>query len=218
MQFRYPDLRILLFTKEPVPGQVKTRLQETLGVAGAYDLHCALLRYQVEAFQASRLAPLEVWVSGDIANPELAGLPLQAGLYQQVGSDLGQRMRSAVDAARTRSRAVVLVGTDCPSVDRDYLESALKLLASGKSLVVGPADDGGYVLLGVRESWPALFEEIPWGTDRVLSLTLERAQQLGLDHQLLPGRWDVDRPEDLARLADLDPPLNFEIRTSDRRQ
>jgi len=215
MQFKHPDLRILLFAKEPVYGQVKTRLHGTLGVAGAYDLHCAMLRYQVENFLASSLAPMELWVSGELTNSVLTGLPLRNKLYQQVGSDLGQRMQFAVEAARTRSRAVVLVGTDCPSVDREYLGLALELLCNGKQLVIGPAEDGGYVLLGVSEGWPSLFEGIPWGTDQVLSLTLDRAKQLGLDYELLPSRWDVDRPEDLPRLASLDPPLGFKVGEAD---
>ena len=211
MEFKFPDLRILLFAKEPVYGQVKTRLHGTLGVAKAYALHCALLRYQVDTILASGLAPLELWVSGDLTNPELTSLPVNNSIYQQDGRDLGQRMQSAVVSARSRSQAVVLVGTDCPSVDRDYLEMALHFLSTGKPLVIGPAEDGGYVLLGVRENWPALFEGIPWGTDQVFSLTLERARQLDIDYQLLPNRWDVDRAEDLARLASLDPPLDFDI-------
>jgi len=211
MEFKFPDLRILLFAKEPVHGQVKTRLHGSLGVTKAYELHCAMLRYQVSALLASGLAPVELWVSGDITNPELISLPLQGSIYQQVGSNLGQRMQAAVVSARMRSRAVVLVGTDCPSVDRDYLEMALNFLSAGNQLVIGPAEDGGYVLLGVSESWPTLFEGIPWGTDQVLSMTLERAGQLGLDYQLLASRWDVDRPEDLSRLASLDPPLDFDI-------
>ena len=214
MEFKYPDLRILLFAKEPVYGQVKTRLHDTLGVAKAYDLHCAMLRYQVDSILGSHLAPLELWISGSTDNPVLAALPVDNCTYQQTGSDLGQRMQSAAVAAGSRSRGVVLVGTDCPSVDRDYLDSALAFLSAGKQLVIGPAEDGGYVLLGLSESWPALFEGIPWGTDQVLPLTLERANRLGLNVEVLPSRWDVDRPEDLARLASLQPPLDFDIDNS----
>ena len=211
MEFKYPDLRILLFAREPVCGEVKTRLHDAIGVAKAYDLHCAMLRYQVDNILAANLAPLELWVSGNTENPVLAALPLNDCIYQQVGSDLGERMQFAVVTARSRSRAAVLVGTDCPSVDRDYLEAALECLSSGKQLVIGPAEDGGYVLLGVSENWPLLFEDMPWGTDNVLPLTLERAGGLGLDLELLPSRWDVDRPEDLGRLASLDPPMDFDV-------
>ncbi|MBT8147396.1 MAG: TIGR04282 family arsenosugar biosynthesis glycosyltransferase [Gammaproteobacteria bacterium] len=210
MLFKYPDLRVLLFAKEPVYGQVKTRLHDAIGVKKAYDLHCSMLRYQVNNILDSGLAPMELWVSGNLGNPVLKSLPMDGHVYQQVGRDLGRRMQSAVVAAKSRSDAVVLVGTDCPSVDREYLESALELLSAGRQLVIGPAEDGGYVLLGIRENLPRLFEDIPWGTDKVLPLTLERANQLKLDIELLPSRWDVDRPEDLARLATLNPPLGLD--------
>ena len=78
-------------------------------------------------------------------------------------------------------------------------------------MVVGPAEDGGYVLLGLRRSIKELFVDVPWGTDRVLRLTLERLQGLDLPYTTLPDRWDVDRAEDLSRLALLDPPLDFQL-------
>ena len=209
--FKFPDTRVLLFAREPVYGQVKTRLHASIGRRRAFDLHCAMLRYQVDNIQHSGLAPLELWVDGNPENPEIASLPLQEKARRQQGEDLGQRMRMAVQSARSRAEAVVLVGTDCPSIDRGYLEYALEKLASGKQVVIGPAEDGGYVLLGVRDSWPQLFLDIPWGGDRVMTVSRQRIDQLGLDCEILPERWDVDRPEDLARLASLSPPLNFEF-------
>jgi rSAM/selenodomain-associated transferase 1 len=211
MEFKYPDLRILLFAREPVPGKVKTRLHQAIGMDAAYELHCAMLRYQVNTILTSRLAPMELWVSGNPDNPELNSLGLTDCTFQQSGSDLGQRMQSAVLDARSRARAVLLVGTDCPSVNREYLESALQGLQAGKPLIIGPAEDGGYVLMGIGGNWPALFEGIPWGTDKVLDLTLQRARQLDLQVEQLPGRWDVDRPEDLERLLSLDPPLDIDV-------
>ena len=211
MKYKYPEFRILLFAREPVYGEVKTRLHSAIGEARAYELHCAMLRYQVDKVINSGLAPLELWVSGNPANPVLVDLSLQSPIFRQQGSDLGQRMKAAVVAARSRSDGVILLGTDCPSVDSDYLESALGLLSAGTQLIIGPAEDGGYVLLGVRECWPALFDDIAWGTSQVLSATLQKASRLGLDFKMLPKRWDVDRPEDLRRLATLDPALDFEL-------
>jgi rSAM/selenodomain-associated transferase 1 len=218
MEFKYPDLRILLFAKEPVPGKVKTRLHDAIGVDGAYQLHCAMLRYQVNTVLTSRLAPLELWVSGNPNNPVLISLALQDCTFQQSGDDLGQRMQSAVADAGSRSRGVLLLGTDCPSVNHEYLESALRSLQEGNPLVIGPAEDGGYVLMGIGGNWPALFEDIPWGTDKVLDLTLEQARRLDLAVTLLPRRWDVDRPEDLDRLVRLDPPLDIDVRAFVRKQ
>jgi len=211
MEYRFPDMRILLFAREPVRGRVKTRLHEEIGPDAAYDLYCGMLRYQINTIRSSRLAPLELWVSGNPDNPELTSLGLEDCTFEQSGADLGERMHFAVSAAMERSRAVLLLGVDSPSIDRDYLELALTSLEAGRQVLIGPAEDGGYVLLGLSGVWQELFQHMPWGTDRVYAMTLERTRQLDLDVDLLPERWDVDRPEDLEKLAGLEPPLDINV-------
>jgi hypothetical protein len=161
--------------------------------------------------QDANLAPWEVWVSGDPHNPLLTGMKLPVPLRQQRGHDLGERMWAAAEASLVGSASVLLVGTDCPSVDVDYLREASRLLRAGSQVVIGPAEDGGYVLLGLTRSVRELFVDMPWGTDKVLQLTLERLEGLGLPFSRLPARWDVDRADDLARLAELEPPLDFQL-------
>ena len=123
-------------------------------------------------------------------------------LVEQPAGDLGERMRLIATLGLAESDAVVLIGNDCPALDGAYLQAACAALQE-QSVVIGPAEDGGYVLLGLRNIDVALFNDMPWGTEQVLSMTLQRLQQLDWCPVLLPELWDVDRPEDLSRLAAL---------------
>ena len=87
----------------------------------------------------------------------------------------------------------------------DYLDRALKCLNDGKALVLGPAEDGGYVLIGMNDKYPGIFEDISWGTNSVLQETIAKAEKIGLDYFCLEPLWDVDRPDDLRRLSELEP-------------
>jgi len=117
----------------------------------------------------------------------------------QRGADLGQRMYAALQRALRDAEFALLIGTDCPVMTGDYLDQACRQLQTGKDLVVGPAEDGGYVLIGARHGYSELFESIPWGTAEVLQATRERAQSLGLRYAELAVLWDLDTPADLAR-------------------
>ena len=193
------DARIVLFAREPVAGKVKTRLIPTLGAEGARDLYLQLLRRQIAVLAQEPPCPAELWVEGDPAHPAFAGFP--GALRRQRGADLGERMRRAADDVLARHGAVVIIGSDCPQLDRDYLCAALTALAQGEDAVLGPAHDGGYVLIGLRRRAPAVFAGVEWGSSRVLEQTLARLRGEGLRHRLLDTLADVDRPEDLALLA-----------------
>jgi uncharacterized protein len=197
---RFPDARILVMAKAPVPGQVKTRLISSLGPEGAAALHGRLLEDVVRRLTAARVAPLELWCAPDPAAEvftRLAGLH-GCSLHAQEGADLGERMCRAAAGGLDRARAVVLVGCDCPSLDGDYVAQALDALARHEA-VLGPAEDGGYVLLGLRRAAPELFTGLPWGTERVAEITRERMRGLGWRWSEQPVLWDLDRPEDLVR-------------------
>ena len=103
----------------------------------------------------------------------------------------------------------MIVGADCPSVDKTYLIDALQALGGGTDAVFGPAEDGGYVLVGLTQQHAELFENISWGGAKVMSETTNHLQQSGLSWRLLDKRWDVDRPQDLVRLENLNPPLRY---------
>lgn len=192
---------ILLFAREPRRGRVKTRLIPVLGEEGALDLYLQLLARQIAVLQASAPCPWELWVAGDLAHPALAAF--EGPRRRQEGADLGERMAAAASHALREHPFVILIGGDCPTLDGDYLSRAAAALARGREIVLGPAEDGGYVLIGLRRRRPLLFQGIDWGSAQVLAQTLARARELGEDALLLSALRDIDRPEDLAALAPL---------------
>jgi hypothetical protein len=200
LPLRHPDARILIFAKAPVPGQVKTRLIPALGPEGAARLAEVLLERLVTGLASARLAHLELWCAPDTRHPVFVRLAAREGLgrYPQRGADLGERLRAGAEDALTRGGRVLLIGADIPDLDAGYCEQALEALRS-VDCVLGPAEDGGYVLLGLKRPAPLLFERMPWGTDAVGRLTRIRIQRLGWRHRELPSLWDLDRPDDLGR-------------------
>ena len=123
------------------------------------------------------------------------GIPVEL----QQGSDLGERMHNALEAALLHGEFALLIGTDCPALTVDYLDRACRALLDGADVVLGPAEDGGYVLIGLRHCHRELFTDIPWSTDRVLDITRERLATQGCRAVELDTLWDLDRPEDLLR-------------------
>lgn len=202
--YRYPDAKLLVFAKAPVRGRVKTRLQPVLNEEAALQLHKKLIAYTWQRLSRQDLLPAQLWASEAGYEGFFLGLCSARQLHIQTGNDLGERMRLAAGAALTDAAMVLIVGADCPSVDPDYLATALHKLSSGAQVVLGPATDGGYVLVGLRDPVVAdMFEGIDWGSDQVLQQTRGRLRKAGIDWQELSPRWDVDRPEDLAGLAQL---------------
>lgn len=199
---RHPNARILIFAKAPVPGYAKTRLISALGAQGAADLQARLIHRTVALAVTSRLAPAELWICGDAGLEffDAFASDIHGRIFVQSGADLGARMAHAFDQAMHDADFALLIGTDCPALDVAYLERACATLAAGGDVVLGPAEDGGYVLIGLRRPDPRVFGNIDWGTSDVLPQTRERIRQLGWTCSELPVLWDVDQPEDLERL------------------
>ncbi len=176
-------MRAVVFTKEPVPGKVKTRLVPVLGERGAADLHTAMVG---DVLDNARLAGLEVLVS-------LQGRPgwFDAPHQPQVEGDLGARMAHAL-----RPGPVLALGTDSPTLPPELLRMAAEAL-DHHDLILGPAFDGGYWTIGWRQPCPALFEGIAWSTGTVYADTVEAAARLGLSLCTLPFWYDVDTPASL---------------------
>ncbi len=202
--------RVLVFAKEPVPGRVKTRLAPPLSPEEAAALHAGLVLDTVE-----RMLPpwpdgaprVELHVAGDVGHPLFAAIAERGvDLLPQRGADLGERMAAALDRALGKVERAVLVGTDCPALSADHVARALARLAGGADVVLVPATDGGYVLVGARrearDPLPGIFAGVPWGTDRVLEATRERCDARGLALAELEPLPDLDRPEDLAALEE----------------
>ncbi len=197
------DAQVLgVFVKAPVAGRVKTRLAADVGPARAAELYRHLGRHVVAATIADTHQTV-VWYApragGRLVRAWLDGLDVSR-FHPQPGGNLGRRLHAAF--ARHFSQGagrVVIIGSDCPDVDRWMIGDALTAL-DRHDVVLGPAWDGGYYLLGMKAPHDALFQRIPWSTAAVLELTLDRARQLGLGTALLPTLRDVDTAAD-ARAA-----------------
>ena len=192
--------RIAVFAKAPVAGEVKTRLAAILGPEGAAGLHAGLVRHAISTAVQSRVGAVELWCAPDESHPffERCAREFGVALRRQQGVDLGERMRRAVDAALASGEAIVVIGSDCPALAVADLRDAAEALRTHDA-VIAPAEDGGYVLIGLSASVPGLFDGIAWGGSAVMAAT--RARLAGARWKELGTRWDVDRPEDYARLA-----------------
>lgn len=191
-------VRIVIFAKAPVPGQVKTRLIPVLGAAGAAQLAARMLDRALEQALAAAVGPVELCMSPAPDAPEWADIPFPAGIEasDQGEGDLGARMARPAQRAVARGEAVLLTGTDCPDLTAERLRVAAAQLA-GHDAVLHPAEDGGYPLLGVRVFDASLFEDMPWSTPAVAALTLERLAALGWKVWVGDTLRDIDEPADL---------------------
>lgn len=184
--------RLVIFTRYPEPGRAKTRLIPALGAEGAAVLHRRLTERTIAAARASRLA-IEVRTTGASIAAFSAWLGDDISFVDQGEGDLGERLNRAASPS-----PVLFIGSDLPDLTAGHLVDAAARLASNR-VVVGPAEDGGYWALGLTEPSDYLFEAMPWGTEKVLDLTLGRLRDRHTIPALLPTLADCDRPEDLAR-------------------
>lgn len=200
------DLHAVLiqFAKWPRPGRVKTRLIPLLGEQGAMEAH---IRLSLQVMTQLAEAGQRLWLYWDEAcaePPEDAAAVLtrarQLGVEQgvQQGSDLGERMARALAEGLARAPAAMIVGSDCPSVDATYVQQALAAL-NHADVVLGPSEDGGYVLIAARKVVPGMLDCVAWGTGQALVQTEQALAGRGLTSQRLATRWDVDEPEDWLR-------------------
>ncbi len=192
--------RLILFARFPEPGRVKTRLMPALGAEGAARVHRRLvLRTLRTAEAACRKCQAEFEVHFDGARAEAMHHWLGDGCRcrPQAEGDLGQRLARAFDESfDAGSPATVIIGGDCPGLTPEILATAFETLARNP-VVLGPATDGGYYLVGLVRAMPELFRGISWGGDRVLAESLEILKAGGMTPGLLPPLDDIDRPADL---------------------
>ena len=191
---------LIIFTRYPEPGNTKTRLINTLGPEGSADLQRQMTEYTlVSAKKMVNISSTSIEVRFDGGNLGLMKAWLGDKLiYESQGEgDLGKRMdRSLLNALQNNAQQVLLIGIDCPGLNADILTQAFNQLVN-YDLIIGPAFDGGYYLLGLKRYISELFVNISWGTAGVLQQTISTAQKLGLSQMQLQTLRDVDRPEDL---------------------
>ena len=192
--------RLILFTRYPEPGRTKTRLIPALGAEGAAALQQRMseaIVARMARFAARSPVSLEIRYAGGTRQAVEAWLSSDIPCLDQGAGDLGDRLRRAFSQAFAEgNRQVVVIGADCPDLTPALFAQAFAALES-RELVLGPALDGGYYLIGLNRPAPELFANIPWGSGEVLAATLKQAQAMALSTRLLEPLADVDRPEDL---------------------
>jgi uncharacterized protein len=197
---------LMVFVKNPVEGQVKTRLAKTVGDQKALEIYHHLLDYTLNVVAAIKVDKIVCYSDFIPAND----MWCKAGFKQwlQVGSDLGERMNGVFEFVfKEGYKKAVLIGSDCAELDEDTVKEAFALLAE-RAMVIGPATDGGYYLIGLKKSQTQLFLNKPWSTDRVLHETLSSAKRLHLEYALLQPLSDVDVEADLIKAKHIFPECN----------
>lgn len=195
--------RLIVFGKAPVAGQVKTRLVPELGEDRALRIYQALLAHTLNVVGQVDIAMTGLHIAGDIRHDMIRDLfqSNSTGLFRQCDGDLGQRMQHAFQSALQENDAVVLIGTDCPDLSVTIIKQAFHLLHSGNDVVLGPASDGGYYLIGMKQLYTGLFNGITWSSETVLDETRERCGRLHCRWSELACLTDVDTVADLENHA-----------------
>lgn len=190
---------VMIFAKAPVPGKVKTRLIPALGKAGAANLHTQLLHHTLQTVARVETVDVQLYAQPDTRHAvfEECADAYTLSLKTQQGKDLGERMATAFAENLAVYEKVIIVGCDCPSLTTLHFQNAITALENEDAVLI-PAFDGGYVLLGLRQYAPQLFQNIDWSTSRVLAQTRVQLQHAGLSWQELAPQHDIDRPDDLT--------------------
>lgn len=193
---------VIVFAKAPDPGAVKTRLVPLLGADGAAALHARLVERALATARAAAIGPVELACAPDTEHPFFRDCAArhEARLSRQGDGDLGARMLEACSRALAHASCVLVIGADCPALTPEHLRDARSALAEGCEAVLAPAEDGGYVLIGLARCDSRLFDGIAWGGTGVMRDTRARLAALDWKWRELDTLWDVDRPEDYSRL------------------
>lgn len=194
------QVQVAVLAKAPIAGLTKTRLIPALSPRGAARLQRSFTRNAVGIAQAAALGPVTLWCAPNARHRFFQALVRTAGVacLVQPNGDLGQRMHMAFRLHCVQG-PLLLTGTDCPPLRPAHLRQAARALLDGDDAVFTPAEDGGYVLVGLRKPQQALFEDMVWSTPGVMAETRARARALGLRVREFEPLWDVDTPSDLAR-------------------
>jgi len=196
--------QLIIFIKAPVPGLCKTRLTPYLSPEVATEFYKSLVKNCFNKIKNINNTDISIFTYPDINNPFIKTLSLEYATtcHVQTGEDLGERMFNALDKSLKTYEKSVLIGTDCPILDKSYLDKAFNALDQ-HDMVLGPANDGGYVLIGASKTEAQLFNNINWGTDSVLKQSLRNAHKSAYKTHLLDTLWDIDTPEDYIKYQNL---------------
>lgn len=203
IEMKSTEFHLIVFAKAPVPGQVKTRLIPMMGPKAAAALHEKLVLHALTTAAKANLGQIDLWCSPSCKHPFFirCSREFQVKLYKQPEGDLGKRMGGALKKTLEKASHAILIGTDVPGLTSTDLKKAATILRREAKIVIGPAEDGGYVLIGMGRYASGVFKGIPWGTGSVMEETRKRLQQLGWPWHELRTFWDVDTPEDVENLV-----------------
>ena len=190
---------IAVMAKAPQAGYANTRLIPALGARAAARLQRQLTLRTLATARAAAIGPVTLWCAPDTGQRFFRALQRRHGLdlRAQPEFDLGRRMAHVF--AESGERPLLLIGTDCPALNVEHLRQAALALRSAVDAVFITTEDGGYFLVGLKQSCPAIFEGIEWSTARVMEQTRGRLSALGLHWNEVARLWDIDRAEDVAR-------------------
>lgn len=192
------DCIVIQFAKFPRLGGVKTRMQPFLSPEQSLELHVRLLSHvnrmlcESEVFQILALDQLA-------EHPVLNTLAEQTPIILQRGDDLGERMKNALNWGLTKAQKVIIVGSDCAALTASHIQQVAVQLDTHSHVFI-PAEDGGYVLIAATECNQEVFQNVDWGTHKVMAQTRDILDKANIRFSQLPALWDVDRPEDYQRL------------------
>lgn len=196
---------VIVFARAPVSGKAKTRLAAQIGASRAARLQARMTRRALVTAKRAGCGPVELHAAPRAQHAffRLCARQYRVALRSQRGRDLGQRMHLALAAALRRYRVAVLIGSDCPELCARDLRRAARFLRGSCDVVLAPAEDGGYALIGARAARRSVFDGVAWGEASVYRRTVENLEARALRWRALRTVWDVDRPEDVARLDGL---------------
>lgn len=192
---------LIVFAKPPIPGMAKTRLIPALGEEGAAAFYKNLLHHTLENVCYNKQWDVQLWLAADLMPEFFSDIKerYKVTLYYQRGKDLGERMYHALSDSLIHYQKVALIGTDCPAIDSQLITETFMLLDDA-DLVISPAEDGGYVQIAARRVEKFIFNNIEWGSERVLQQTQKALMTSGLSVAYTGVYWDIDMPQDLIRL------------------
>ncbi len=197
---------VQVFFKAPIEGKVKTRLIPKVGLLNSVIIHTRLCEQVIQCVASyagkNEDVAVQFWVDLDTRHEFVQEHAARYGIdvFQQKGSDLGERMQFAMESGLMTADQVVIVGGDCFSLCDQYLALAFDVLEN-KDMVFGPADDGGYILIGSHGLDNGFFKDVQWGESTVLASSIDCANHSGKTYGLLEERWDIDTWDDIQRNA-----------------
>lgn len=201
----YDDTVILVYAKAPLAGSVNTRLIPYIGTDAATQLQQDFIHHRLSMLQRANLCATHLMCAPDITHDCFTQCEKQYSvvLKQQDGSELGERMSNGAASALLSYKYCIVIGTDAPALDEVIIKQVIDELHAGADVVLVPAEDGGYVLLGLSTNYEFLFNDISWGTDKVMQQTRERLKEKNISFKELGLCWDVDTLEDYQRYQKL---------------